>query len=93
MTTAASASLSPASSGDRRDGRAGRREGRSTEDVEAADGEFEAAVKAPDIEGDAVAATGVPCKSISLQAIAKKMTAISGALWPIIGLGQPESRG
>jgi CO/xanthine dehydrogenase Mo-binding subunit len=49
--------------------------------------ELEAALDDLDIEGDSVVVQGVPDKSMTLSAIAKKTTAIASGLGPIIGLG------
>ncbi len=49
--------------------------------------EMEASVEDLDIVDDSVVVQGVPGKSMTLSAIAKKSTAIGSALAPIIGLG------
>jgi CO/xanthine dehydrogenase Mo-binding subunit len=49
--------------------------------------ELEADIDDLDIVGDAVVVSGVPDKSMTLAAIAKKSTAIGSSLAPIIGLG------
>jgi CO/xanthine dehydrogenase Mo-binding subunit len=49
--------------------------------------ELEAAVDDLDIVGDSVVVQGVPGKTMTLAAIAKKSTAIGSAMAPIIGMG------
>ncbi len=55
--------------------------------LQVAENELEASVEDLDIDGDAVVVQGVPDKSMTLQAIAKKTTAIASPHGPIIGLG------
>jgi CO/xanthine dehydrogenase Mo-binding subunit len=55
--------------------------------LQVAANELEAAIDDLDIDGDRVVVQGVPDKSMTLSAIAKKTTAIASPLGPIIGLG------
>ena len=60
--------------------------------LEIAANELEAAVEDLDIEGDAVVVQGVPGKSMTLAAIAKKDDTIASKVPIVLGIGPPPSR-